>query len=78
MIGGARPSENLTATVGSIVAAFLGVVAVVKPGFNLAPGAVAAIIGAVAWIAHGITWYISRKQKAGELASAPDGEVVPS
>lgn len=76
MIGGSRPSENLTATVGSVVAAVLGVVAIFKPDFNLPPAAVASLVALIAWMAHAVTWFVARKLVKGELISAKDGEVT--
>ena len=71
----ARPSETITAAVGTIVAAVL----VLLNEFwdiEISTNAVAAIVALVSWIAAGITWLVARRQAAGSLGSSPTGEVT--
>jgi hypothetical protein len=70
-----RPSEGLTAAVGSIIGAtfiLIGALSDVE-----IPGEVqGAVIVLVSWIAALVTWFIARQQRQGELGSAPDGSVT--
>ena len=71
-----RPSETLTAAVGSIVGAILIIVGSVSD-IRISTEVSGAITVLVAWIASGVTWYIARRQRAGTLASGAAGEVRP-
>jgi hypothetical protein len=69
-----RPSETITGIVGSIVGAFLVLLGEFGD-VEVSTNATAAIIVLVSWIAAGVTWYVARKQRAGELGSSKDGTV---
>jgi hypothetical protein len=71
----ARPSESIQATIGSIVGAVLIIAGVFFDTSKITPEAVGAIILLLSWIAAGVTWYVARKQRVGELASGKDGTV---
>jgi uncharacterized membrane protein YjjP (DUF1212 family) len=74
MIGGSRPSEAITGIVGSIVGAIL----VLLGQFfhvEISTEASAAIIVLVSWVAAGVTWYIAKRQRRGQLTAAADGTV---
>lgn len=71
----ARPSEAIQATVGSI----LGAVFILIGAFTdwePTPEVIGAVTLLVSWIAVAVTWYVARKQRAGELASRGDGSVT--
>lgn len=70
-----RPSESISATVGVIVGATVALLAAY--GIAVPPAAVGPIVTLVSFVAAGVTWYIARKQRAGELGSAVDGVVQP-
>lgn len=69
-----RPSETITGIVGSIVAAVVGILTAY--GVDVPPAVSAGAIVIVGWIAAGVTWFISRKQQAGQLLSDATGKVV--
>jgi hypothetical protein len=69
-----RPSENLTATVASVVGSLLIVVAAATK--VSIPGEVSgAIVILIGWIAKTVTAYVASKQRAGTLTSGSDGAV---
>lgn len=70
-----RPSETITAAVGSIVGAVLILVAAFTD-FTVSTEVAGAITLLVAWIATGITYLVVKRQKAGTLTSGPTGEVL--
>lgn len=70
-----RPSETLTASIGSIIAAIGAIL--VGYGIEIPAGVEVAAVTLVAWIATGVTWYTAAKQRRGELSSAADGTVKP-
>lgn len=69
-----RPSEILTGAIGTILGA---VVILLKEwgGVEISSTALGALIVLVSWIAYGVTWYVSRRQRSGELVSEVDGSV---
>lgn len=69
-----RPSETLTATIGTIIAAVVGILAAY--GVDIPAGAVAGIIVVVSWIAAAVTWYVARQQRSGVKSSLADGKVA--
>jgi hypothetical protein len=69
-----RPSETITGIVGSIVGAVLVLLGEFGD-IEVSTNATAAIIVIVSWIAAGVTWYVARKQRSGELGSSRDGTV---
>lgn len=69
-----RPSESLTAAVGSIVGAALIVFGALTK-FEVSAEVSGAFITLVSWIAAAATWWIARKQRKGQMQSAPDGTV---
>jgi predicted phage tail protein len=71
----ARPSESIQATIGSIVGAILILAGVFFDTSKITAEAVGAIVLILSWIAAGVTWYIARKQRVGELGSGKDGTV---
>jgi hypothetical protein len=74
MTGFTRPSETLTAAVGSIVGTLLIVLAAFTK-VSVSAEVAGAITIIVSWAAAVVTWYVSRQQRAGELPSAPDGAI---
>jgi hypothetical protein len=68
-----RPSETITAAVGTIVGA--GVTLLTALGVKVPDGVDGPAIILVSWLAVGVTWYVARKQRAGELSSLSDGSV---
>jgi cation transporter-like permease len=69
-----RPSEAITGVVGSIVGAILVLLGQFTD-VEVSTEASAAIIVLVSWIAAGVTWYIARKQRTGDLSASKDGTV---
>jgi hypothetical protein len=69
-----RPSETVTAAVGSILGALFAIL--VAYGVDIPDGVQTAAVVLVAWIATGVTWFYARRQRAGALGSAPDGKVT--
>lgn len=70
-----RPSEAAQAAIGSIVGAVLIVAGAFFDTSKITPKVVGGVIILLSWIAAGVTWYIARKQRAGELGSSRDGTV---
>jgi hypothetical protein len=74
-----RPSESLTAAVGTILGALFILLGATEGGFDFdelkSPEVQGAVMLLVSWIAAGVTWYIAKRQRAGELTSAKDGSV---
>ena len=70
-----RPSEQISAVVGSILGAALIVAGVFFDTSRITPEVVGALTILISWIAYAVTWYVSRKQRRGELVSQPDGSV---
>jgi hypothetical protein len=73
-----RPSEAITATVGSILGAFLIVVGWVKNGADftsMTTEVSGALTLLVSWIPVAVTWFIAQRQRRGELSSLADGSV---
>ncbi len=66
-----RPSEALQAYVGLIVAAILAVLDV-----ELSPQKFAAIVFLVSLVAAGVTAFVAKRQREGDLNSAVDGKVL--
>ncbi|HEU4865002.1 MAG TPA: hypothetical protein VFT76_02035 [Actinomycetota bacterium] len=80
---GTRPAETIQAALGTIIGAILIIVGVVRDGFDFSDladpelqGAISILVG---FVASAVTWYVARRQRDPEdqLASAPDGTVVP-
>jgi hypothetical protein len=71
-----RPSEALTATVGTLVAAIL-VLVKAYTDIDVPEGVSAALILIVSYIAAAVTWYVARKQRdpGSPVTSGPDGTV---
>lgn len=69
----ARPSETITAAVGSIIGAAAAIA--VAYGARIPDGVQAGAIVIVSWIAAAVTWYTARRQRAGSKTSGPDGKV---
>ena len=69
-----RPSEGVTAAIGSIVGAVLIILGATTHA-QISPEVAGAIITLVSWIATAVTWYVANKQRAGEATSAADGTV---
>jgi hypothetical protein len=72
-----RPAETLTAAIASILGALFIVLGAVDDGFEglRSPEVQGAIVILVGWIAAAVTWYVAKRQRAGELKSATDGTV---
>jgi hypothetical protein len=74
-----RPSESLTAAVGTVLGALFILLGATEGGFDFdelkSPEVQGAVMLLVSWIAAGVTWYIARRQRAGTLASSEDGSV---
>ncbi len=69
-----RPSEVLTAAVGTIV----GAAAILLDdlfGIALSARSIGALTILVSWVALGVTWFVSRRQDAGQWTSGPTGRV---
>jgi uncharacterized membrane protein YphA (DoxX/SURF4 family) len=66
-----RPSEAITAAVGSIVGAILIIVGAFTDA-EIPPEVTGAIITLVSWIAALVTWYVAKQQRAGELPKAKE------
>lgn len=77
MIGASRPSEALTGAIGSIVGALL-ILLNEFFGVEVSTNAAAAIVVVVSWLAAGVTWYVAKRQRAGQLYPGPDGTVSKS
>jgi len=69
-----RPSEALTATVGSIVGALLVVLASFTK-VTVSAEMAGVIVLAVSWIATAVTYFTAKAQRSGTLTSGPAGEV---
>lgn len=69
-----RPSETITATVGSLVGAALMLLGFASK-VQVPPEVAGAIVTLVAFVAALVTNFVARKQRAGELDSAVDGTV---
>jgi hypothetical protein len=69
-----RPSETISGIVGTVIGAILVILGsmtkVVVP--TEAAGAIIVLVSYIAWA---VTAYVARRQRAGELPSAPDGAV---
>lgn len=70
-----RPSEAITATVGSIVGAAVILLASFTD-WEPSTEVVGAVVVIVSWIAVAVTWFVAKKQAAGTLTSGPTGEVL--
>jgi uncharacterized membrane protein YphA (DoxX/SURF4 family) len=70
-----RPSETISAVVGSILGAVFIIVGYAT-GWDPPVEVVGAITLLVSWIAAGVTWYVARRQRSGELLASPDGTVT--
>jgi hypothetical protein len=70
-----RPSESLSAAVGSIVGAVFILIGATTSA-EISSEVQGAVIVLVSWIAAGVTWYVARRQRSGELVSAADGTVT--
>lgn len=73
-----RPAETISAIVGAVLGAITIIQGALDDGFQLVDvqtivGAIMVVVGLVAPI---VTWYIAKRQREGELASATDGTVV--
>jgi len=69
-----RPSEALSAVVGSI----LGAVVILLDeiwAIEVSAKALGALIILVSWIAYGVTYLVARRQRSGQLVSEKDGSV---
>lgn len=69
-----RPAEQYTAVIGTIIGA-LGILLGAFTDFELTVEVSGAIVTLVSYIALGVTWYVARQQRKGELQSAADGTV---
>jgi amino acid transporter len=69
-----RPSETVTAAVGSIIGA-----AIIIAGWLTTVEVPAEVAGAftilVSWLAAGVTWFVAQRQRSGDLSSLSDGSV---
>lgn len=75
-----RPSETITAAVGTILGAVFILLGATEGGFDFddlrSPEVQGAAMVLVGWIAAGVTWYVAKRQRAGEIPeAAPDGTV---
>ena len=72
-----RPSESITAIVGSVVGAILILVSAI---WDVEVGAEVsgAIVVLVSWTAALVTWFVAKRQRSGDLGSAVDGTVKPT
>jgi len=71
-----RPSEFITATIGTIVGAVWVIIAAVRNPESADETIVrAAIVTLLSYFPALVTWWTARKQRAGELLSANDGSV---
>lgn len=68
-----RPSETITAAVGSVIGAVFALLAAL--GINIPEGVNGPVIILVSWLAAGTTYLVARKQRAGDLPSGADGRV---
>jgi hypothetical protein len=73
----ARPSESITATVGTIVGAVLAILGAATK-FELPVEVAGAIVTLVSFVASMVTAVIAKRQRAGGLGSKEDGKVSPS
>jgi hypothetical protein len=69
-----RPSETLTATIGTIVGAML-VILGSYTGLEVSTEVSGAVVTVISWVAFAVTWFVARRQRAGDLTSAVDGKV---
>lgn len=69
-----RPSETISATVGTIVGSVITILALY--GVNVPDGVAGPAVTLVSFLAAGVTWYVSRKQAAGQLGADSTGKVV--
>jgi drug/metabolite transporter (DMT)-like permease len=69
-----RPSEAISAVVGSILGA---IVILLDEWFEIVVSAKAlgALIILVAWVAYAVTSLVARRQRSGKLVSEKDGSV---
>jgi predicted phage tail protein len=74
VIGTSRPSEALSGIVGSIVGAVLVLLSEFTD-VEVSTNAAAALVVLVSWIAAGVTWYVAKRQRSGDLQAASDGTV---
>jgi uncharacterized membrane protein HdeD (DUF308 family) len=74
-----RPAETIQATVSALIGALLILYGVVKNGFDFEdlqnPEVQGAIVLIVGFVSAAVTWYVSRRQRDGELPSSRDGTV---
>lgn len=70
-----RPSEAAQAAIGSIVGAILIVAGAFFDTSKITPEVVGGIVIVLSWIAAGVTWYIAKRQRAGQLTANEDGTV---
>lgn len=71
-----RPSETVTAAIGTIVGAGLIVGGAFFDLSKITPEVAGALVALISWIAFGVTLIVAAKQRKGELTSAADGSVV--
>ena len=72
-----RPSESVTAAVGSIVGAVFILVGATT-SVEIAGEVQGAVIVLVSWLAALVTWYVAQRQRSRELGSGVDGTVLPA
>jgi len=70
-----RPSEAITATVGSIVGAAVILLASFTD-WQPSTEVVGAVVVLVSWVAAGVTYFVAKRQAAGSLSSGPTGQVL--
>ncbi len=70
-----RPSEAITATVGSIVGAAVILLASFTD-WEPSTEVVGAVVVIISWIAAAVTYFVAKRQAAGSLGSGPTGEVL--
>lgn len=74
-----RPAEGTQAIVSAIIGAVVILYGAFKNGFDFEslsnPEVLGAIMVLVGFVSAAVTWYIGRRQREGELQSAPDGTV---
>lgn len=69
-----RPSEALTAAIGTILGALLIVLDEIW-GIAVSAKLSAALLILLSWLAYGITYLVARRQRSGDLVSEIDGSV---
>lgn len=73
-----RPAEGTQAIISGILGAILIIIGAFRDGIqvdDLNEEVIGALTILVGFVASAVTWYTARRQREGELTSAPDGTV---